>query len=272
MAGVSPNISPAETKGLMAINAYQQVVPMQHGFVCEPVGTHSSRTIMLAELTALLDSTPPDAGYETLRLAAVENNAFQKSSAAGRAKTFRHLREFYALNLDVPVFSALRTLWDVDMGARPMLAVLCASARDPLLRALVDYVLLLPLGASVDKEAVVKRLSDAFPRRYSEDVLSRVVRNLLSSWTQSGHFRGRTTKIRTRAVTGPASTAYALYLGYLCGQRGDALFDTTWTGILDRPMSALHEFAQEASARGWITYRSAGGITDVEFHSLIGRH
>lgn len=247
-------------------------LPEQFGFVNEPVGTHSSRTIMVAELTALLGSTTPDATYDRLRVAAVENNAFQKSSASGRAKTFRHLREFYALNLDVPVFLALRALWDIDDAARPVLALLCASARDPLLRASADYTLHLPVGASATKEAIAAQLSNAFPGRYSAGVLPRIVRNVLSSWTQSGHLKGRTSKVRSRAIAGPVSTVYALYLGYLSGLRGDALFDTLWISVLDRPVGTLHDFAREASAKGWITYRSAGGITDVEFSDLISRH
>jgi hypothetical protein len=244
-------------------------LPEQLGFVNEPIGTHSSRTIMTVELTALLGSTTPASTYEELRVAAVENNAFQKSSATGRAKTFRHLREFYTMNIDVPIFSALRALWDTDISAQPMLAFLCASARDPLIRASANYILSLPVGALVDKGSVITHLSDAFPERYSSDVLQRVVRNMLSSWTQSGHLKGRTPKFRATAIARPASTAYALYLGYLSGLRGDALFETPWARILDHSQADLHEYAREASARGWITYRSAGGITDVEFSDMI---
>jgi hypothetical protein len=247
----------------------QGQLPEQYGFVNDPVGTHSSRTIMVAELTALLDSSGASATYDDLRIAAVVGNAFQKSSAAGRAKTFRHLREFYAFNPAMPVFSALKALWSADREDQPMLAALCASSRDPLLRASAGYVLPMPLGATATKDGITAHLSNAFPERYSADVLSRIVRNMLSSWTQSGHLRGRNAKVRVRTTAGPAATAYALYLGYLAGGRGDALFDTMWTSILDRPLSTRHELAREASARGWITYRSAGGITDVEFPSLV---
>lgn len=233
------------------------------------VGTHSSRTIMLSELSSLLASTLPGDSYENLREAATTHNAVRKSSAAGRNKTFRHLREFYALNIDVPIFSALRKLWDVRPEERPLLAMLCASARDPVLRTSGAFVLSLPYGLGVAKTDLEAYLSEQFPRRYSETVLPRTVRNILSSWTQSGHLEGHLVKKRKRAMAGPASITYALCLGYLCDLRGEALFDTPWTRILDCSISDIYTYAAEASARGLITYKRAGGIVDVDVTSLM---
>jgi hypothetical protein len=210
-----------------------------------------------------------DASYTDLRTAAMENNAFQKTSASGRYQTFRRLREFYVLDSNIPVFSALRSLWDLDKLAQPMLAFLCASARDPLIRASADYILSLPVGAKAIKADFIAHLSNVFSGRYNADVVEHIARNMLSSWTQSGHLKGRTPKFRATAIARPASTAYALYLGYLSGLRGDALFETPWARILDHSQTELHEYTREASARGWITYRSAGGITDVEFSDMI---
>ena len=247
----------------------QMKLPTERGFITEPVGTHSSRTIMLSELTSLLAQTASDDSYESLRNAATIHNAVRKSSAAGRAKTFRHLREFYALSIDTPVYAALRRLWDIRNEEKPLLAMLCASARDPVLRASGEFVLSLPYGSGVAKADLEVYLSELFPGRYSETVLPRTLRNLLSSWTQSGHLEGHLIKKRKKATAGPASTSYALCLGYLCDLRGEALFDTPWTRILDCSISDIHTYAAEASARGLITYKRAGGIVDVDVTSLM---
>jgi hypothetical protein len=42
---------------------------LRAGFVSEPVGTHTSRTIMLPELRALLAAVPPDLGYAEYKTA-----------------------------------------------------------------------------------------------------------------------------------------------------------------------------------------------------------
>jgi len=245
-----------------------RTLPPEFGLVNQPVGTHSSRTIMLTELSGLLASTTPGASYRHLQEAATSHNAVRKSSATGRDKTFRHLREFYALDSKVPVYAALRGLWDFRSDEQPMLAVLCASARDPVLRASGEVILALPYGSTVAKADVEGHLSERFPGRYSDTVLPRTVRNLLSSWTQSGHLEGHLIKKRKKATAGPASASYALFLGYLCGLRGEALFDTPWTGILDCSISDVYTYAAEASARGLITYKRAGGIVDVDVTSL----
>ena len=100
----------------------------ERGFVNKPVGTHSSRTIMLGEFSSLLADTTPSDSYADLREAVIVHNSVRKSTSAGRDKTFRHLREFYALNIDIPIYAALRRLWDICDDEKPMLAMLCASA------------------------------------------------------------------------------------------------------------------------------------------------
>ena len=99
--------------------------------------------------------------------------------------------------------------------------------------------------------------------------LGKIGRNTASSWTQSGHLRGRTNKVRVKAQSHPTSVAYALFLGYLCGSRGEALFHTDWAQLLDAPPHTLHEQAFLASQRGWLDYRHAGTVTDVGFSYLL---
>jgi hypothetical protein len=238
------------------------------GFRNGPGGPHDSRTIMLADLQTLLAAVPPDAPYSEYARVVVEENALGKRTVANRKGTFGRLREFYALSPEVPVFLGLRTFWDANPEAQPMLALLCASARDPLLRATAQLVLQAPLGEWVTRESMSAALEQAFPGRYSQKSLVSNAQNTASSWQQSGHLQGRIKKIRTHALAQPESTAYALYLGYLCGGGGEVLFSTFWAQLLDAPAHALHEQAKIAAQRGWITYRSLGGVTEVEFPHL----
>lgn len=241
---------------------------LAHGFVNKPVGTHSSRTLMLRELAKILAVTDETASSRELRLAAIEHNAVEKPTAVGRAKTFRHLRELYAMDPAVTLFNALHAAWSAGDVERPVLAALCAMARDPVFRATSCIPSSMSPGEDLGRGRIADEVRTAFPGHYSVGVLARIGRNIASSWTQSGHFVGRTHKRRTPVVAGPASLAYALFLGHLSGAAGKRLFDTIWTSILDRSPSELEALAERASRQGWIEYRASGGMTDVTFHHL----
>ena len=101
------------------------------GFRFGDKGTHTSRTMMLAELTALLDARTGRATREEYRKAILEENVFGKRTAATRRLTAQRLNELYALDPEVTLFRLLRFFWQADALARPLLALLCACARDP---------------------------------------------------------------------------------------------------------------------------------------------
>lgn len=240
------------------------------GMSNEPAGTHTSRTIMFRELAALLASCARDAAYEDYAAAIVEGNVLGKSTLATRQKSLRHLRELYSLRADLPVFSSMRSLWWDDSTSRPLLAVLCAASRDPLLRATADSVLDAPAGGHLGARDLADAVNEAFPHRFAAGVRARVGRNAASSWTQSGHLAGRTNKVRTQARPTPAAAAYALYLGHLADETGSALFRTLWARLLDVPEGSVRDLAAGASRLGWITYRSAAAMTEVTFRHLEG--
>jgi hypothetical protein len=169
----------------------------------------------------------------------------------------------------VLLFRALRDLWDVDAEAQPLLTLLAAAAREPLLRATAPAVLAAPVDSIVTPGMLAEAVGASFPERYNPRTLANIGGNAASSWTQSGHLRGRTPKRRARADTRPAAVAYALLLGYLTGARGEALFGTFWAGLLDAPAYALREQATIAARDGWIEYRRAGDVTDVEPRHLL---
>ena len=119
------------------------------GFRFGNKGTHTSRTIMLAELTELLAAAPINATRADYTTVIVDENALGKPTIATRRLTNQRLAELYTLDPHVPIFRVLRRLWPVDPLGRPLLAMLCALARDPLLRSTAPAVLTLPPGAEL---------------------------------------------------------------------------------------------------------------------------
>lgn len=241
---------------------------LQYGFMNDPVGTHGSRTIMLKELRLLLSSCPRPADYEGFRLAIVEENVLMKNTVTTRKESFRRLREMYALDENVILFRALRDLWDESPDGQPLIALLCATARDPILRGTAELILSVAKGEPVTPQMIEKVTDEAFPGRYNPTMLANIGRHAASSWQQSGHLKGRLHKVRDRAAATPASTAYALLLAHLCGNRGEAMFSTLWARLLDAPQHSLYELATQASRLGWLEYRHTGSVTEITFRHL----
>ena len=100
-----------------------------------PGGPSTSQTIMVSSLQRLLAELPPDAPPASYRIAVMEENVLGKQTVSGREWAFRQLRRFYALNPQSLLFRALRDLWEHGKAGQPLLALLCALARDPVLRA-----------------------------------------------------------------------------------------------------------------------------------------
>ncbi len=224
---------------------------------------------MLQELRLLLDACPADASPDRYRAAVLEDNALLKSTQATRAKSFRHLRELYGLDRELYLFRALRDLWDTDPESQPLLALECALARDPSLRMTAQAILDARPGESVTARALARAFEAEHPDRLNATTLATLGRNAASSWTQSGHLRGRSAKVRAGVQSRPPAVAYALLLGFLCGARGEALFGTPWCRLLDAPEHTLHDQAFMASQQGWLEYRQSGMVTEVSFQHLL---
>jgi len=241
------------------------------GLVNDRVGTQASRTIMLTELRLLLEACPSRASLEDYRAAVVEDNALLKRTVATRRESLRRLRELYALTPTTLLFHGLRDLWD-DRGAQPLLALLCAVARDVLLRSTAPAILAAPVGHPLTPHMLTEGAQESFHGLLGAGTLARIGRNAASSWQQSGHLRGHRHKVRAHADCHPAAVAYALLLGHLCGARGQGLFSTFWSSLLDAPPHILHEQALAASRQGWIEYRRAGDVVEVGFRHLLRGH
>lgn len=224
--------------------------------------------MMLPELRALLAATAPDATLADYRAAAIEGNVMGKRTAATRTKTLYYLRKLYTLDREVPVFAALRALWPIDPTAQPLIALACAVARDPGLRATAETVLALDQGDRVGPSELAQAISQALPYRFNDSVRHHMGQNAAASWVQAGILRGVMTKVRVHPEATYPAVAFALYLGHLEGVAGPALFNTLWARLLDAPETTLRSLVEPAARAGWIDVRSAGGMLDISFDHL----
>ena len=239
------------------------------GFRFGDRGTHTSRTIMLDELSNLLDAVPGDAVRDDYAHAVTAHNCLGKRTAATRKLSLQRLSELYALDPRVILFRALRNLWVGNETSRPLLAMLLALARDPLLRASATAVVRTPYGNEFARQSMKDALSDAVGDRLNEATLDKVVRNASSSWTQAGHFRGRGRKTRQRVEATPAATTFTLLLGFAVGRRGRLLFETPWTAVLDASPDDLIDVAVDARRLGLLDLKQSGSMIDVSFPALF---
>lgn len=226
---------------------------------------------MLDEIVMLLDAVPSHGNPDDYSTATIEGNVTEKKTAATRRNTIQRLRELYALDPSITIFRILRRLWSLDPPGRPLLALLCALARDPLFRTSASSVLSLKPGAELSRQDLIQALQSAGSHRWNEDTLDKIARNVSSSWAQAGHLGGRVRKIRQRIKPTPLVAAYALVLGYLEGVRGNQLFRTMWAKCLDVTPDELLQLAKDAKRIGVLDLKQAGEVVEIGFSTLLTR-
>ncbi len=234
-------------------------------------GATTSHTIVVSALQLLLAEVGPRADAADYERAVLEENVLGKDTIGSRRRTLRYLRELYVLRNDSPLFLALGDLWNDEPTGQPLLAGLCALARDSVFRASAQAIFDSEPGDEVTSADLAEAVAKSFPVSYSDATLAKIGRNTFSSWDQTGHLDAvaRTRKVRRRAVCTPSTTAFALFLGHLEGLAGAALFDTMWARVLDQPRAHLVDLAMVASQRSLIDFRHSGGITEVKFTELL---
>lgn len=229
-------------------------------------GAHISRTMMLAELGALLASVPVGSCAADYRAAILQRNVLCKTTTSTRKKTLRHMRELYALDETVPIFWLLRRLHSIDRGASlPLLAVQVAWSRDPLLRATTRPVLEAAVGDKVERTALVQAFEVVFPDQYSPATVKTTTQNAASSWTQAGHLTGHLKKVRQQVKPTAVAVTMALFLGQLAGYHGAEVFSNPWVRLLDLGASRARALALEAHRAGLLDLRAVGEVVDLSF-------
>lgn len=242
------------------------------GFNFKRGGAHTSRTMMLDELGALLTYVNrPDANKSEYFQAIDDENCLGKRSGKNRILTFQHLTELYSLDHSYILFRALLYFWNRDIDGQPLLALLCTYARDSIFRSTATFILTFPEGETIFRQSLEEFIDSQEPGRFSVATLKSTAQNINSTWTKSGHLVGRNRKVRSRANPTAGSVSYALLLGYLTGARGQVLFQTEYVKLLDCTFHSAIELAEEASRKGWIVFKHVGDVIEVSFPNLINQ-
>jgi hypothetical protein len=231
-------------------------------------GAHISRTMMLAELSAVLANVPQGSGAADYREAILQRNVLGKTTDSTRRESLRRLRELYALDEATPIFGLLRKLQGIDSASLPLLALQVAWARDPLLRATTTPVIGATEGERVETASLAQAFEAEFPNQYSELSRNQTARHAASSWTQSGHLAGRAKKKRQGIKPTTAAVTMSLFLGNIAGYHGAAVFFNPWCRLLDLNPDRAKAMAFEAHRAGLLNLRAVGEVVEITFPLL----
>jgi len=223
---------------------------------------------MFEELNSVLLAVPLSGRPENYATAVIEDNCLAKQTIANRRHSLQHLRELYALDVSVPIFRILANLWAIDATSHPLLALLAALARDPLLLATAPLITAMPEGAEFQRSLARTLIDRATGERLNESTVDKIVRNTASSWAQSGHLKGRTFKVRRLVRPTPAAVAFALYLADASGFHAQDALASSWVKVLDCGTSTGMEMALEAKRIGLIDLRSSGNVFELNLGRL----
>lgn len=246
-----------------------QALLVQLGFRFGINGPHAARTMMLDDLSLLLAHTPPQATRADYVAAIVDSNVLGKPTRKARELALRHMATLYALDLANPIFRALRRLWLLNEAAQPLLALVVALARDPLLRSTQDFILGQPMGGRLPRETVERFLVQTYPDRFSPASLKSFAQNVAGTWTAGGVLSGYRNKSRSQPPGHPESLTLLLFMGYLAGRTGQRLFSSEWTNLLGVSLDELEALANSASHRGLLVFMNAGGVKEVRFPGYL---
>ncbi|MEQ9207695.1 MAG: hypothetical protein RLN78_10045 [Phycisphaerales bacterium] len=231
-------------------------------------GTHTSRTMMLSELREMLELTNPKSTKDAYFSAIVDDNILGKQTLATRQLTSQRLSELYGLSPDIPLFRALRVVWEHDPEGLPLSALLVALARDPLLRLSAQCILNLEYGSELVRTQLLAVLRSGVGDRLSDATLDKVARNVSSSWTQSTHLIGRVRKVRQRVEPSHGPVALAMWMGHCEGLGGASLLSSSWCRILDHHGEGLIPMVLRAKQQGLLHAAIGGGVVEINAQKL----
>jgi hypothetical protein len=227
---------------------------------------HTSRTIMFAELSKVMDHAAQDDKY----LESLSENITNKRTKSNQEKTLRYLTQLYGFNNQEPAFKCFKYFWQqADRQDQPVLALLYASGRDYLLTESISVVLSTRMGEKVSIEKLMENLDAHHPNKFSANTSRSVAQNIASSWKQAGYITGKVKNIRTQTTPSYLVVTLALQLSYLNGDRGDFILSSNWVKALGIEESQVRDLAFEAAKRDLLQYQYAGAVTTISFQKLF---
>jgi len=239
------------------------------GFSKASLGAHSARSMMFLEMRILVRAMPLTVTKNDFTKAILEENILEKPTLSSRKKSLRHLMELYGMDPSKTLFRVLWDLGQADLDSLPQLCLVCAYARDPILRHSFELIRTLRLGEVLERVAMEQHLENGFPHRFSRATKASMARNVNTTWTFGGHLAGKVKKTRRFPEPRPISAAYAMFVGYLTGLRGERLLDSAFAALVASNRSQLQTALALASARGLLILRQAAGIVEFNFSNLL---
>ena len=239
------------------------------GFSNAGIGGHSARSMMFLEMRALVLALPVTVTKNDFTKAIIEENILEKPTLISRKKSLRHLMELYGMDPSKALFRVLWEFGHADLDSLPQLCLVCAYARDPQLRHSFELIRTLRLGQPLARADMEQHLEKGFPDRFSPAMKKSMAQNVNTTWTFSGHLAGKARKTRRLPEPRPISAAYAMFVGYLTGLRGERLLDSAFASLVASNRSTLQASLSLAAAKGLLVLKQAAGIVEFDFSNLL---
>lgn len=254
---------------MSVINESKQQLFEEFGFCFDEGGTHLARTMMFDDLVEVFEVCGASATKESVIQAVDEENCLGKPSGKARRLAARHLVKLYGYDDSLVIYRAMAYLWSRDEASRPMLALLCAYARDAVLRSSAPFILSLKDGEPYERRSLEEFMDQLEPDRFSPAMLKSLAQNLGGTWTQSGHLTGRNKKTRTLIEPSPGAVVMATLMSFLTGSRGLLTFESKYVKLLDCSVATAIELAKSAAQRGWMDVKHIGDVVEVSFPRIL---
>ena len=227
---------------------------------------HTSRTIMFAELEKVMDYSIESDNYQK----SLDFNVIGKKSADGIKKTTNFLKLLYGFDNQSNQFKAFKYFWKIaENEEKSLIALLYAIGNDYLLEESIPVVADTKLGDKVLIEKVEQNIEANYPNKFSSKTLRSMAQNIASSWKQAGFITGKVKNLRTQPKISSNIVAFAFFLAFLDGDRGDFILESKWVKALFLSDAKIRELASQASLRDLLQYQYAGNVTSISFSNLI---
>jgi hypothetical protein len=80
---------------------------------------------------------------------------------------------------------------------------------------------------------------------------------------------GKAIKRKAKPEPRIAASAYAMFAGYLLGLRGEILTSSIFARLVGADPSVIVAHLSAGARHGWLRFRHAGGVTEIDFTSLL---
>lgn len=234
----------------------------------KPKTIHTSRTIMSAELTEVLNYPKNGSDY----MEVMEGNVFNKRTESSRKKTIRYLTQLYGFEKSDIRFTALEDYWQrTDEEDKALLSFLYAVSKDYLLKESVTLVKAVPINEKAHIEGFENNIKHNHPDQFSPKTLRSVAQNIASSWKQAGYIEGKVRNLRVKRSPSYLLVSFAFLMAYIDGARGEYMSDHSSVKALDVSKEELHQLIKAAADRDLVRYNKSGATMVISFENYLNR-